>query len=423
MSELSDLIDACVESPDDDAPRLVWADAVGGERGELVMIQCALARGGLPPAETARLRRRQRVLIDAHGAEWSGLRGIAQRAAFQRGFVEAAEIDCGRLVAEADDIFARAPLLRSLTATGLRTDNDAEPVALPRLQALFDSPWSARLQGLFLDRPEHVRAEELDNYSEDKRYEFTSFAGAAFEYAASRPSPPRWRALGIRSGGGLRQLARSGLLERVERLWPHDYCSTDELLELLDPTVTPALVAIDFGDINRDFATILPRLPTGLRELDMTLLAHSRSDETLALLASSPCAARLERLAIGRCWIAEDAAFLHSLPRLRSLAVGEAQLSTPGVPDKQLRAIDKLLSAPLPSLRELVPFHRLVPEGLRALLTALGPQLEYVAADGTELEGLVAGEVYASVPGRVSPKALMTVGGDAPGPWMENVCV
>ena len=37
------LIAAILAHPDDDAPRLVWADREGGERGELVVVQCALA--------------------------------------------------------------------------------------------------------------------------------------------------------------------------------------------------------------------------------------------------------------------------------------------------------------------------------------------------------------------------------------------
>jgi hypothetical protein len=43
MSVEDDLLEACRLAPDDDAPCLVWADAVGGERGELIVIQCDLA--------------------------------------------------------------------------------------------------------------------------------------------------------------------------------------------------------------------------------------------------------------------------------------------------------------------------------------------------------------------------------------------
>jgi hypothetical protein len=42
--------------------RLVWADAVGGKRGELVALQCA-ARDDLSPVELAALNRRERELL------------------------------------------------------------------------------------------------------------------------------------------------------------------------------------------------------------------------------------------------------------------------------------------------------------------------------------------------------------------------
>ncbi|MFO0740345.1 MAG: TIGR02996 domain-containing protein [Labilithrix sp.] len=58
------LIAAILAHPDDDAPRLVWADREGGERGELVVVQCALAaEPPLPRAERDRLRARERELL------------------------------------------------------------------------------------------------------------------------------------------------------------------------------------------------------------------------------------------------------------------------------------------------------------------------------------------------------------------------
>ncbi|MDQ3368076.1 MAG: hypothetical protein M3680_21840, partial [Myxococcota bacterium] len=70
----------CAGAPDDDAPRLVWADLIGGERGELVVLQCDLARGGLPPAGVAARRARERELLAAHGAAWAGeLANVATR--------------------------------------------------------------------------------------------------------------------------------------------------------------------------------------------------------------------------------------------------------------------------------------------------------------------------------------------------------
>jgi uncharacterized protein (TIGR02996 family) len=63
---------ACAANPNDDGPRLVWADAVGGERGELVVIQCDLARGELTPAESRARRSRERELLDRNAVAWAG---------------------------------------------------------------------------------------------------------------------------------------------------------------------------------------------------------------------------------------------------------------------------------------------------------------------------------------------------------------
>src|SRR5688500_13601780 len=83
----------CAANPDDDAPRLVWADLVGGERGELVVLQCDLARGGLTPGQVAARRKRERELLERHALAWAGsLAGIAKQWSFRRGFIESAHI-------------------------------------------------------------------------------------------------------------------------------------------------------------------------------------------------------------------------------------------------------------------------------------------------------------------------------------------
>jgi hypothetical protein len=119
------LVEACRLAHDDDGPRLVWADAVGGERGELVVLQCDLAsRATLASDERELRQRRADELIAAHGGEWAGdLARFATRWELRRGFLEAAEIDARRFVYETDAIFHAAPLLVSLRVTGLGDDD------------------------------------------------------------------------------------------------------------------------------------------------------------------------------------------------------------------------------------------------------------------------------------------------------------
>jgi hypothetical protein len=130
VPDLDALLAACRRAPDDDAPRLVWADAVGGER----------------------------ELLTAHGRRWAGLVGltaIKRRVEFRRGFVEAVELDASTLATRGDELFRRAPLLRSVTAVGLgAVSGEGRAITHPpldRLRALIESPVLPRLSGLHFE--------------------------------------------------------------------------------------------------------------------------------------------------------------------------------------------------------------------------------------------------------------------------------
>jgi uncharacterized protein (TIGR02996 family) len=101
-----------IAAPDDDAPRLVWADREGGARGELVVVQCALAARDLPREERKRLRQRERELLEANERRWAELDDDVS-AKFVRGFVEEVAIRLRRF-GNVEDLLARAPLLRSI---------------------------------------------------------------------------------------------------------------------------------------------------------------------------------------------------------------------------------------------------------------------------------------------------------------------
>lgn len=130
---MNELLAECVANPDDDEPRLVWADAVGGERGELVVLQCDLARGGLSPATLRTRRLRERELLSKHAIEWAGEAAtIANRWSFRRGFVETA---IGYATLDVPKLRAAAPLLRSVTFTGIR-NGALEPKRIAELEGL-----------------------------------------------------------------------------------------------------------------------------------------------------------------------------------------------------------------------------------------------------------------------------------------------
>lgn len=66
-------LDAIWAAPDDDVPRLMYADWLmerGDPRGEFIRVQCELERPGTS-CDRAALLRRQQHLLDEHGESWS----------------------------------------------------------------------------------------------------------------------------------------------------------------------------------------------------------------------------------------------------------------------------------------------------------------------------------------------------------------
>lgn len=114
------LLEAVHAAPDDDAPRLVYADHLmerGDPRGELIQLQCELVGIDEDDVRYHRMKRRERTLLKQHGEEWTKeLRALNKHLTFEfhRGFVEG--------VAGPADLFERlgrklltlAPLLRRL---------------------------------------------------------------------------------------------------------------------------------------------------------------------------------------------------------------------------------------------------------------------------------------------------------------------
>jgi uncharacterized protein (TIGR02996 family) len=106
-----------LENPEDDAPRLVYADWLtdhGDEtRAEFIRLQCELARLDRYDPRRPGLERREGELLAAHGFRWlqdAGLEDL-EEPRWQRGFVEhAAFEDCGHYLDRARRLPRRTPL-------------------------------------------------------------------------------------------------------------------------------------------------------------------------------------------------------------------------------------------------------------------------------------------------------------------------
>jgi uncharacterized protein (TIGR02996 family) len=382
MSAEEALLEACRASPDDDAPRLVWADTVGGERGELVVIQCDLARGGLAPSEAAARRRREGELLASHGRAWAGMTdlvpGLGIGFRFHRGFVEGIKTSARVFVEHGDEILRRAPLLRSLTAIGLDD-----------VRALLGAPAFQRLRGL------HLRNIGAQGQAHDHESGFAGRGDEAARGLAASGALAHLRELGISASGvtsaGVHHLVASGDLGGLEKLELSDADpGGDALLALL--ARTPRLRSLWLPRA-ADVEAIIPALPA-LAELCLAGL----TDQTLALLGRSRAAAAVETLVLLNGSI-ERADGLRAFPRLRELYLHGTELRDPE------HSVRDLAAAAPPSLRRLGGFGWKVPDDeLRILARALGPQLEELQLIGgpyppellDELRAYVAGEVVAA---------------------------
>jgi uncharacterized protein (TIGR02996 family) len=107
-------LDHILERPDDDLPRLRyanWLDGCGNPLGEFIRLQCLLARN--PIGEPlARYERRAQELLATFQRDWSSpLAGRVEWCSFRRGFVEEISISDRHLIKHLREVFRAAPVL------------------------------------------------------------------------------------------------------------------------------------------------------------------------------------------------------------------------------------------------------------------------------------------------------------------------
>ncbi len=118
---------AICENPEDDTPRLVFADWLDehGDPNRAEFIRLQIELGGLPDGKKKQARQaREKELLGAHGKKWakplkpyfagyysgSYARHYGPPVVFRRGFVETLATDAPTLAEFADTIFALAPI-------------------------------------------------------------------------------------------------------------------------------------------------------------------------------------------------------------------------------------------------------------------------------------------------------------------------
>jgi uncharacterized protein (TIGR02996 family) len=369
------------EHPEEDAPRLVYADWLMDQedplpraRGEFIRAQCELARSGERGPLRKELKARCRELLREHGRTWAGeVHGLARSYAFERGFLERVVLDpdagpsTGEFLDEARALFRAAPMLRNLRVVGRADGQPRDPDPVPALLGLdpFPALTTLNLSGCGVGR-EGVEA-----------------------LAACRAAPRLKRLLlaqnGLR-GSDLAPLAwaRARGSWRLEALELRGNALVSGpvhwLAGLLDGLLYLGLAAND--EINGDALRQLGRLhrPRTLTSLD---LSRNAIDAGAVVYLDGPLMARLRRLDLSHCPLGEEGAVvLAGLPQMAGIE--ELLLAGAGIGPAGAAALAH--SPHLADLRLLgLAGNPLGPEGARALANATLPSLAVLDLSACEL--------------------------------------
>jgi uncharacterized protein (TIGR02996 family) len=159
MSAAEGLLGDIVASPEDDTPRLVYADWLEEhdqpDRAEIIRLQ--IERSKLPEddARAAKLLRREKALLKQHGAEWCDTH-LGMMGELRRGFLE--HVTCWPHNA----LEAGAELVEKFPVRSLCLKVDG--LDAPKIRQLARQPWLARLRALrFIRSPQTTNGSLSDS--------------------------------------------------------------------------------------------------------------------------------------------------------------------------------------------------------------------------------------------------------------------
>lgn len=387
--------------PDDDAPRLIFADWLAEhgdpDRARFIRVQLALARLVEEPSgvgfdyETTRanLMREDQLLLEAHREEWEApfRGGLATSPRFHRGFVEEVNVAARQLIARAAQLFDTGPIrhihlldvggsaaaalsctfLSRLRALTIPRQHAGEPLA----RAVARSPHLSGLKSLALPRnrfeddavahlacsPTLTNLEELDLSENDLGETAAHILATSTHLGQLRNLELRANRLGpcgaeaIAASERLPNLHRLGLGEN--EIGSHRVAAAESLHALLRvPILDLSVNGLTAAALQ---AILNPRAdPESIRLVELDLRHNELGNEGARVLAHSRHMAGVKVLRLVGCGIEDDGArALAESPHLNRLV--ELDLSNNPIDDSGLRAF---LDTPhLRSLRRLiVPF-------------------------------------------------------------------
>ncbi len=321
-------LEAIREAPDDDAPRLLYADWLeerGDPRGEFIRAQCVLER--LDPADPIRLELEDeaQALLGRHEEEWTApLRGAASEWRFRRGFVEEAVV-AGSGFLEHADLLSEFPIvkLRMKLSPEQAVAVAASP-GLGRLRFLDVSSCDLRDRGVttLLSSPHLSRLTGLDLAGNDVE-------GPALRTLAESPLLSRLTTLNLNRNGslGLRALRTVAHAPAAAALQSLGLSCTNiglaGLRDLLSSPFLKSLTALQAANVGGYVtgglvAPDLDLLP-GFSRLTALDLGGFPASAGLWRLLRSPSLGRLTGLKLSGCGLGDDAEALADLPPFAGL--------------------------------------------------------------------------------------------------------
>jgi uncharacterized protein (TIGR02996 family) len=143
MSTDDEFIQTIIANPDDDTPRLVyadWLDEQGDPRGEFIRVQCALATMADEDPGRWDLELRQARLLRRYGWQWwfEPFNPLRTRPNFTRGFAETASLDIHvrQFLAQPQFFFRNYPFLQNLMLYDVEEQHVPSLLELDNLERL-----------------------------------------------------------------------------------------------------------------------------------------------------------------------------------------------------------------------------------------------------------------------------------------------
>ena len=138
MSDEQSFLDEITANPDDDIPRLIYADWLeerGDPRGEFIRVQCELAGLRKTQKRFAELRAREAALKIPNEARWAqGFPYSLRKCVFRRGFIEECSVALSYFLRNSEKIMRLCPL-RNVVFTQVK-DKLPELARCPALSRL-----------------------------------------------------------------------------------------------------------------------------------------------------------------------------------------------------------------------------------------------------------------------------------------------